>query len=54
MGLVGFIDPIRKEAVEAMAKSGIITGKDGGTFDPKASASRAEAATVIGRLMSRK
>ena len=48
------ISDYAKEAVEAMAKSGIITGKDGGTFDPKASASRAEAATVIGRLMSRK
>jgi len=39
-----------KEFVDDMRLSGIITGKEGGKFDPKGKLTRAEAATIIMRL----
>ena len=36
-----------KEAVEALSKAGIMSGRDKGNFDPKANATRAEAATML-------
>ncbi len=41
-----------KEAVETMRKSGIITGDENGYFNPKSSASRAEVATVVTRILT--
>ena len=38
------------EAAQAMARSGIINGKPGGIFDPKAEATRAEVAAVLHRF----
>ena len=38
-------------AVEVLSQSGIITGRDDGSFDPLATANRAEAATIIYRVM---
>jgi len=39
-----------KEYVDEMRLIGIITGKDGGRFDPKGDLTRAEAATIVMRL----
>ena len=39
-----------KEYVDEMRLIGIITGKDGGKFDPKGDLTRAEAATIVMRL----
>ena len=39
-----------KEAVEAMQKAGIISGKPGGIFDPKGNATRAEVAAMLHRF----
>ena len=54
----GFADEVNisnwaKDAVGNAAKLGIIVGKPGNIFDPKATATRAEAATVIYRLIFR-
>ena len=40
-------------AVETLSQGGIITGRDDGSFDPLATANRAEAATIIYRVMYR-
>lgn len=40
-----------RDAVQAMYAAGIFTGKDGGNFRPAASATRAEIATVVTRLI---
>ncbi len=42
-----------KEAVETLAKGGIINGRGDGSFDPLGTATRAEAATVIYRVLYR-
>lgn len=39
------------DAVRAMQQAGILAGKDGGRFDPKGTATRAEAATVLHRFV---
>ena len=39
-----------KEAVEAMQKAGIISGKPGNLFDPKGNATRAEVAAILHRF----
>ena len=36
-----------KEAVDALSKAGVMSGRDNGNFDPKANATRAEAATML-------
>ncbi len=41
-----------KEAVEALAKSGIVKGRNGGAFDPQGQASRAEVATIFANLIA--
>lgn len=45
------ISPYAKEAVLQMQKRGIITGDENGKFNPKSSATRAEAAVMIYRAM---
>ncbi len=44
------ISDYAKEAVEAMAKAGIISGRENGSFDPKAKATRAETASMLVRF----
>lgn len=44
------ISEYAKEAVAALAKAKIINGKDGGKFDPKGTATRAELATLLVRF----
>ena len=39
------------EDVELCQRMGIVSGKPGGAFDPKASATRAENATVMRRMI---
>jgi len=39
-----------KEAVQIVANAGLLTGRPGGIFDPGASLSRAEAATILTRM----
>lgn len=39
-----------KEAVAAMAKAGILSGRENGSFDPKAKATRAETASMLVRF----
>ena len=39
------------DAVRAMQQAGILAGKDGGRFDPKGTATRAEVATVLHRFV---
>lgn len=39
-----------KEAVQTVANAGLLTGRPGGIFDPHASLSRAEAATILTRM----
>lgn len=46
------ISEYAKEAVAALAKAKIITGKDGGKFDPKGTATRAELATMLIRFVN--
>lgn len=46
------ISEYAKEAVAALAKAKIITGKDGGKFDPKGTATRAELATMLVRFVN--
>ena len=43
-----------EEAVTSIQKAGIISGRDDGTFDPQASATRAEAAKMIALFMQLK
>ena len=45
------ISPWAAEAVEAIQSAGIISGRPGGTFDPQATASRAEVAAVFVRFL---
>ena len=40
-----------KEAVKALQQAGILTSKDGNRFDPKGTATRAEAASALQRLV---
>jgi len=47
------IDTYAKDAVETLYKSGIINGKTGNNFDPKGSATRAEFAAILHRLLDR-
>lgn len=44
--------PEYQSAVQKMYASGIITGKDGGRFDPEGVATRAEIAVIVTRLLS--
>ena len=51
-----FIDEIQigawaKGAVKVMQKSGILSGKPGNLFDPKGTATRAEASTILRRII---
>lgn len=46
------IDPTNQDAVAAVYALGLITGTDKGTFEPKNSMTRAEAAVVMDRLLS--
>ena len=48
----GQIATYAKEAVYSMKAAGIINGKGGNSFDPKGSASRAEAAKIIHKLLT--
>lgn len=41
-----------REAVKAMQRSGIINGRDNGTFDPLAGATRAETTVMLGKYLS--
>lgn len=41
------------EYVDSLRKIGLIRGKDGNKFDPKADATRAEVATIIMRMLTR-
>lgn len=41
-----------KEAIEALAEKGIITGYEDGTFKPNEPITRAEVATIISRMTS--
>jgi len=45
------ISSYAKDAVTDVQQAGIIVGKDGGIFDPKGNLTRAEAATVVRRLV---
>ncbi len=47
------IDSWAQQAINAMVGSGIINGRDNNCFEPKANATRAEAATMIYRLLSK-
>ncbi len=47
----GSIAPYAKESATAMQKAGIISGKPGGIFDPKADATRAEVSAMLHRFM---
>lgn len=44
------ISDYAKEAVAAMAKAGILSGRENGSFDPKAKATRAETASMLVRF----
>jgi surface protein len=46
------ISPWAAEAVVAMQAAGIITGRPDGSFDPQATATRAEVAAIFARLLS--
>ena len=46
------ITPDRAEAVKQAYSNGLLTGKNGGKFDPKGTMTRAEMATVVCRLMN--
>jgi len=45
------IDAYARDAVEALYESGIINGKSGNNFDPKGSATRAEFAAILHRVL---
>lgn len=45
------ISSFAAEAINAMQQAGIMNGKDGGKFDPQATASRAEVAAVLHRFV---
>jgi hypothetical protein len=45
------ISDYAREAVEALYKAGIISGKPGNVFDPKGTATRAEAAAILHRFL---
>lgn len=47
----GKISDYAKDAATAMQKAGIISGKPGGVFDPKAGATRAEVSAMLHRFM---
>lgn len=47
------VPPEYKASVSAMYSSGIITGKNGGIFDPSGLATRSEIATIIMRLIDK-
>lgn len=47
----GSIESWAKEAVKAMQMAGVLNGKDGSNFDPKASATRAEVSAVLRRFV---
>jgi hypothetical protein len=44
------ISDYAREAVETLYKAGIISGKTGNVFDPKGTATRAEAAAILNRF----
>lgn len=48
---VSKISPYAKDAINLLQGSGILSGKNNNRFDPKATASRAEVAVVLHRLM---
>ena len=45
------VDAEFREAVEQMYAAGVFTGKNGGNFDPNGSATRAEIAVIVSRLL---
>ena len=45
------VDAEFRTAVQRMYAAGVFTGKDGGRFDPKGSATRAEIAVIVSRLL---
>ena len=45
------ISDYASDSVEALCAAGVMTGREGGVFDPKASCTRAEAAAVMYRLL---
>ena len=45
------VDAEFREAVEQMYAAGVFTGKNGGNFDPTGSATRAEVAVIVSRLL---
>ncbi len=45
------VDAEFRAAVQQMYAAGVFTGKDGGRFDPKGSATRAEIAVIVSRLL---
>ena len=45
------VDAEFRAAVQRMYAAGVFTGKDGGRFDPKGSATRAEIAVIVSRLL---
>ena len=47
----GDISGYAQAAVEAFYRTGIIEGKPGGIFDPKGTATRAEVAAILHRLL---
>jgi|GEM_PF-1039474 len=51
---VGSIAGYAADSVQKLYAAGIITGKDGGKFDPKAACTRAEAAVIIDRMLKLK
>ena len=45
------VDAEFREAVQRMYAAGVFTGKNGGNFDPNGSATRAEIAVIVSRLL---
>lgn len=45
------VDEEFRDAVRLMCAAGVFTGKGGGSFDPKGSATRAEIAVIVARLL---
>jgi len=48
---LGEVSPEYADAVQAMYRAGVMTGKDGGRFDPDGLATRAEIAAIVTRLL---
>jgi len=48
---LGAVDAEFRAAVQRMYAAGVFAGKDGGRFDPKGSATRAEIAVIVSRLL---